>query len=258
MKRRQGSVFSACLRIARAAGRAGLILIIVLIPASLPADVINFASFTTASATPLYTFTNNGDGTGTFTQTVGSSVYFVFTAGSIPDAYLLEPLPTAPIQASLIRTSTTATAAVCSPCTAGSPVQQEVGTGSVEFTFTDSNGEHLLLGISGSDLIINGFLGGSTANFSGSSSSSSISFSSDYINFSAATAEDRSISLNAITPALGIASDGLVNSFTAQASGDFGVQFAPEPASATTLCLAGVAALCVRRRRSRLRNTDAV
>jgi hypothetical protein len=212
-------------------------------------SVVTFASFFTGSSNPLYTFTNHDDGTGTFISNSNSSIYFLFTPGAIPVVDQLMTLPTTPIAGTLVRTSFTSTAAVCTaPCTSGA-VTQELGTGSVQFY--DGN-NHLLLGISGSDLLINGVIGGSVASFSGSSSSSSIAFSSDYISFTNATLEDRSISLNAITPSLTVGSDGLLNSFTAQASGNFGVSFAPEPGSGTLMLLAGAALLARIRRRAAL------
>jgi hypothetical protein len=222
-----------------------------LIPVQGRADsVVTFASFFTGSSNPLYTFTNHDDGTGTFISNSNSSIYFLFTPGAIPVVDQLMTLPTTPIAGTLVRTSFTSTAAVCTPsCTGSNAVTQELGTGSVQFY--DGN-NHLLLGISGSDLLINGLLGGSVASFSGSSSSSSIAFSSDYISFTNATLEDRSISLNAITPSLSIGSDGLLNSFTAQASGNFGVSFAPEPGSGTLMLLAGSALLARIRRRAAL------
>jgi hypothetical protein len=208
-------------------------------------SVLTFASFFTSSSNPLYTFTNHDDGTGTFISNSNSSIYFLFTPGAIPVADQILTLPTTPIAGTLIRTSNTSTVAVCTPtCTGSNPVTQELGTGSV--VFLDSNNK-VLLGITGSDLFINGTLGGSAASFVGSSASSSIAFYSDYINFSTATVEDRSISLNAITPSLSIGPGGLLNSFTAQASGNFGVSFTPEPGSGVLLLL-GCAGLIARRR----------
>lgn len=187
---------------------------------------------------------------GIFVSSTGPNVYFAFTPGAIPIADVLMPLPGTPILATLTRTSTTSSAAICNPsCTTGSAVTQELGTGSV--VFTDSN-NHVLLGITGSDLFINGVLGGSTGGFNGSSASSSIAFYSDYINFSSASIEDRSISLNAITPSLSIGPGGLLNSFTAQASGNFGVSFSPEPPTAVLLGMAGLLLMAGTRYRRRL------
>jgi hypothetical protein len=219
---------------------AGLFVLLLAVPtAAFGAPITTFATFTTATSNPLYTFTNNNDGTGTFVSDGLDNVYFFFVGGSIPAADLLMALPSAPVLATLTRTSNTSSAATCSPCTNGNSVTQELGTGSVVFK-DDAN--HVLLSITGSDLFITGVLGGTSGNFNGSSSSSSIAFSSDYIDFSGASQEDRSIALNAITPALSISGDGLLNSFTAQASGNFGVSFAPEP-DAKVLLFAGLGLL---------------
>jgi hypothetical protein len=216
---------------------------------SLWAGPINFLTFSSATVNPLYTFTNNGDGTGSFVSNGTNNVNINFIAGSIPTADLLKPLPTGTILGTLIRTSSTSSMAVCTPsCSGNNGVTQELGTGSV--MFTDSMGDNLLT-IAGSDLFINGLLNGTTASFSGTSASSSIAFSSDYINFASATQVDRSISLEGIEPSLSIGPDGLLNSFTAQATGSFGVSFAPEPGTMGLggLSVAGLITLAARSRK---------
>jgi hypothetical protein len=72
----------------------------------------------------------------------------------------------------------------------------------------------------------------STGNLDGSESpfgGDSILMTSDFLLFNGSTQRDYSISMNAITPALGLNGNGYLNSFTASATGTFAVD--PPPSS---------------------------
>jgi hypothetical protein len=228
---------------------------------SVQAQTVTFATFqqVNLSSTP-FTFTNHGT-SGTF-ATTATAIKFNFSgiAGLSTDL-------TGNQTATITITATTSTP-VSGAGTAVSPFNQVIDSGTITITRTTAAAEGtgsktnlLTVAFSGSPASINGRNG--SGNFGGSDPT--VTFTSDFIDFSASTARDFAIALTSITPALA-KSGSFLRTFAATGSGQFdadpnptvpGTTAAPELGSLTLLCaaLSGGVTICGWRRIRRIKKT---
>ncbi len=213
---------------------------------SAQAQTVTFATFqqVNLSSTP-FVFTNSGT-SGTFT-TAATAVKFNFSGISGIAGTDLSGTQNATITI----TATTSTA-VSGTGSAANPFNQVIDFGTITITrttaATEGNGSRtnlLTVNFSDSPASINGRNG--SGSFGGSDPT--VTFTSDFMDFSATTARDFAIALTSITPALA-KSGSFLRSFQATGSGQFdsdptpgglGSTSAPELNSMT---LMGVALLC--------------
>lgn len=108
---------------------------------------------------------------------------------------------------------------------------------------------------------VTGNIGGSTATYGTSNPPFTVTFTSDFINFSTATATDLALAINAVTPLLSSGSGGVAN-FTGTVAGTFGADnlggggdengVVPEPATWAFMVVGfGLVGASVRRRSRR-------
>ena len=209
-----------------------------------------FAQFIAARAGNSYVFTNNGSGTATF-NSIGQ-VNLSFLDGAIPADKLIQPLPSGPQLANLTRTSSTTGLTVCQgPCVVGAPFVQNIGSSLVTIRRASDNA--LLLEITGNFANLTGQIGGGAGNFQTSDPPNTLTYTSDFIDFSSAVSKSRSISFTSATPSFVVAPDGILQSFTAAGTGTFAVDYVaatsvPEPTTVALLGIGFIGAGMARRR----------
>lgn len=217
------------------------------------ADPITFAQFTSARAGNSYTFTNNGNGSGTFNSSGQINISLFNRA--IPTDKLLQPLPAGPQLANISRTSSTTGSASClGPCVSGAAFVQGLTDSKISILRASDNA--LLLGITADFSRLTGQIGGAAGSLETSDPPNSLTFTSDFIDFSSAVSLSRSIAFTSATPFFSVAPDNLLRSFTAAGAGAFAVNFEavvvskaiPEPASAGLLGMAFLGMAVARRR----------
>lgn len=199
---------------------------------TVPASAITaFATFTPQSNLPNIAYDGDASGNGTLSS-LGAPVTFNF----------LDPLgmtTTASFDALMNLTATTTSGTVFS----GIGILP-VTTGTLSFTsasavtYMGKTGTNLLtVNFSGGSFT--GLIGGSTATYGNSTPPNSVTFTSDFIDFSTSTARDLALAINAINPLLSQANTGgNVADFTGTVSGNFGTDAGggigngvPEPTS---------------------------
>ena len=203
-----------------------------LLLAAAPASAITtFADFSPASNSPNILYVGTDDGSGTLSS-VDQLVHFAFlnpdgsVSGTTFDAMM----------------NLTATTGAATLAAGGSLALLPISNGTVTFTSTApvTWGGHTgtnLLTVDFSGGYLSALLGGSTASYGNSTPPNSVTFTSDFLNFSSSTARDLAFAINAINPSVGFAFGGnRVNLGTV--SGNFGAdatagnpQAVPEPAS---------------------------
>ena len=203
-----------------------------------------FAQYIQAQGGNSYVFENNGGATATFNDK--TKIYFTFIDGSVLKENILKPLPSGPELAFLDRTSRTLGTTSCqAPCEKGSAFFQYLTDSVVSIRRASDNA--LLLGVTTDFALLTGQIGGSAANLETSSPPSSLAFTSDFVDFSAADSVSRAISLTSVVPFSAIAPNGILQSFTAAGTGTFAADFpSPEPVAIpepSSLALVGVALL---------------
>ena len=200
--------------------------------AAAPASAITiFADFTPASTASNITYVGDDSGAGTLTS-LDQLVHFNFLN---PDGSVSGTT----FDAMMNLTATTGAATVVG----GSVALLPVTSGTVTFTSTSAvtwNGHTgtNLLTVDFSGGVLSAILGGSTATYGTSTPPFSVSFTSDFLDFSTSTARDLAFAINAINPQVGFAfGAGRLN--TGSISGNFGSDatsgnpqgVVPEPAS---------------------------
>jgi hypothetical protein len=213
---------------------------------------VTFATFDQAnlSQTP-WTFTNPAGTASKATFSATAQVIFRFNANI------------GVIASALGDQAATAVLSLESPGTI-SPNAANIGLGQIiqpgldgTLTFTRNSDSANLLTVSFSDAIIGGFNNGNGAAFQASEASAvgQVLFSSGFLTFSPAAADDLVVNLTALSQQLQIAADNQFRSFTATGGGSFssdpgphGPEFVPEPASMALLG-GGLASLAFAARR---------
>ncbi len=177
-------------------------------------------------------FVNNGDGTGTLEAIDDSIVNFSFTSPFFP---ALES------QNALF----TLSALVLEPTvTVGGTILQAVASGDFSFTRTTPfAGKTNLLTAHFTNAVITGSTNGTTATFLASQpgGSSTVTFTSDFLDFMSSVDRGFSFSFSGINPSLPGTGGDILPSWTGDATGTFSVDIAtlpvPEPASWALLIL---------------------
>ncbi len=86
--------------------------------------------------------------------------------------------------------------------------------------------------------------------FASTESGSTITYTSDFLNFTGSTVRDLAYTLNAVKPGFGFAAGSALNSFTAAETGEFAYTAVPEPATWTISIMGfGLLGATLRRRR---------
>jgi hypothetical protein len=226
---------------------------------------------TTAHAT-LTTFAQFGQ--------INSNQPFVFTNASASSTFSLASTPInftylitngygstigSSINAHMTITSTVAAVTSSSGTSPNRNFDQSLTGITIQFIAdTPVNGQTNLLtilagaGATSSGGLLSGREGRTTGNLDGSQSpggGDSIIMSSDFLDFSNTTQRDYSVSLNAITPAMGLNANNYLNTFAANATGTFASDpvpiTIPEPNSIVLLVLSG-AGVGIKRRKKLL------
>jgi len=192
--------------------------------------------------------TNNGDGTGSLQSYAGSIVAFGFPTSLNPflqsqDAYF------------------TLNADITQPAMSMSGVfVQPVSSGDFSFIRTTPlGGLSNLLTVHFTNAVLTGLANGTTPSFLGSQpgGSATVSFTSDFLDFSGSNDRGFSFSLSGVNPALTLGAGGVLNSFSGDTTATFSVDAArqtggiPEPSSWMLLIFGfgGAGALLRARRR---------
>jgi hypothetical protein len=229
---------------------------LLLTPMTASAQLSTFAQFRQVTNNRPFIFTNAGAGsTFSLTSTLVNFTYLVDNGyGSAIGAS---------VNAHMVITSTAA-ATVNATGTAPNRNFEQPMTGiTIQFIAdTPVNGNTNLLtilasaGATSSGGLLTGREGRSTGNFDGSETpgnGDAITMTSDFLNFASTTQRDYSISLNAVTPILGLNANGYLNGFSANATGTFSSDpppaMIPEPSTLALITLTGISLLT--RRRSR-------
>lgn len=197
-----------------------------------PASAITtFADFSPASSTPNILYVGADDGSGTLSS-VDQLVHFAFLN---PDG----SVSSSTFDAMMNLTATTGAATLAG---SGSLALLPISAGTLTFTSAApvTWGGHTgtnLLAVDFSGGFLSAALGGSTASYGSSTPPFSVSFTSDFLDFSSSTARDLALAIDGINPSVGFAfGGGFTNLGTV--SGNFGAdatagnpQGVPEPAS---------------------------
>lgn len=187
-----------------------------LLLAAAPASAITaFADFSPTSNIPNISYLGAADGTGTFSS-LDELVHFAFLN---PDGSVSGT--TYDVLMNLTANTGAATLAAGGTL-AVLPVSNGVMTftSAAPITWGGHTGTNLLT-VNFSGGALTAALGGSTANYGASTPPFSVSFTSDFLDFSSSTARDLSLAINAINPAVGFAFGGIRN-HAGTVSGNFG------------------------------------
>ena len=216
---------------------AGVALLLSAAPAS---AITTFADFSPASNNPNISYTGAMDGSGTLSS-VNQEVNFAFLN---PDGSVSGTT----IDAMLNFSATTLAGSILD---GGSLAVLPISTGTLTLTATAPvtwNGHTgtNLLSVDFSGAVLTGLINGSTATIGDSTPPFSVSFTSDFLDFSSSTARDLAMAIDAINPSVGFAFGGNRTN-VGTASGVFGADatagnpqgVVPEPAS-WALMFAGV------------------
>jgi hypothetical protein len=227
-----------------------------LLLAAAPASAITtFANFSPTTSSPNISFDGSLSGAGTITS-VASPVNFSFL-----DADGITPAITFSSLMNLTATTGDANLAyglAILPISAGTLTF----TSTSAVTYNGHTGTNLLtVAFSGGSLT--GLMGGSTASYGNSTPPNTVTFTSDFLDFSSTTARDLVLGINGINPSLGFAFGGS-RSHSGVATGNFGADLSagspqgdvPEPASwALMLVGFGMAGGVMRSQRRRVELT---
>ena len=198
-----------------------------------PASAITaFASFIPANSTPNIAYTGAPAGAGTLTS-AGAPVTFRFLDDS--------GMGGTDFGATLGLNIVTTNGSVVAGGTLG---VLPVSSGTIRFTalgpitFNGATGTNLLTAVF-SGGFVTGQIGGSTASYANSEPPRTVTFTSDFLDFSQTTARDLSLAINAINPLIDAnAIFGGIADFTGTVSGNFGAEgvigspgAVPEPGS---------------------------
>jgi hypothetical protein len=232
---------------------------ILLTPMTANAQLSTFAQFRQVTNNRPFIFTNAGSGS-TFSL-ISTLVNFTFLVengygSGIGDSVNAHMTITSTVDATVTATGTAPNRNFEQPMT--SIIIQFIAD-------TPVNGNTNLLtivagaGATSSGGLLTGREGRSTGNFDGSEmpgNGDSITMTSDFLNFASTTQRDYSISLNAVTPVIGLNANGYLNNFSANATGTFSSDpppaMIPEPSTLALVVLTGISLLTRRRCRKSL------
>jgi hypothetical protein len=225
-----------------------------LLLAAAPASAVTiFADFTPISNLPNIQYSGAANGAGTVTD-LGQLVHFQFlNPDGSPSSTVFDVLMT--LSATTGAGSVTSGIAIL-PVTSGTLSF----TSASPITWGGHTGTNLLT-VNFSGGAITALWGGSTANYGNSTPPNTVTFTSDFLNFSSSTARDLALAIDAINPPVGALFGGR-RFHTGSVSGNFGAdvtsgnpQGVPEPAS-WALMFAGFGLAGSVLRSQRRRNTE--
>jgi len=191
----------------------------------------NFATFNETAGSRPFSFTNNVV-SGTISYTSSVPVYFDFTA------------PTGLSTADRLATLTISTTTLTPAATNGGILDQPFSTTGTLAITENGTGKNLLTMTFTGDLI--GTANTPDAQLSGSDSTKVVSFTSDYLTFTA-PGNSYALSLASVSPVLSVGPGGFLTSFVSDITGSFTGNAVPEPGLVSLLLPLGVLA---RRRRA--------
>jgi hypothetical protein len=208
------------------------------------ADTVTFAQFTQRTVSNQdFTYSNNGTSATLSSMSGGIPILLSVTNGFAPGLEGVEA-------AHLFLTSSTTAAAV--PPAPGDDLMRQHFAGGANLLQiildTPVNGKNDFLTVSFSDAVLSGRSSSSEASLKGSDTSgrnpAQVSFSSDFLSFSNASALGFSLAFSSVdsrdgSGALQLAEDGFFKDFTASGTGTFDISSASAVAEPATLLLAG-------------------
>jgi hypothetical protein len=173
----------------------------------------SFAIFGQQTGVDTVTFANNSDGTGTLSSDGSALFDFKFIS---PFLSFLDPDLTSYQDAFFSLDAT----AVGPAAISGGVVEQSISNGVITFTrATPLEGKTNLLTIAFTDAFLWGPQGAFGLNLIGSAATGTVTFTSDFVDFSSATERDFNFSIQGMTTPVGLGAGGVLNSFTADANG---------------------------------------
>ena len=206
------------------------------------AAAVTIGQFAQLGQPDSFRFKNNNNGTATLTSIGTGQFDFDFWPANLPAA-----LASQNAFFSMIATANTPAA------TSGPIIEQEVASGTIAFTrVTPFNGLTNLLTIQFTNAQLWGPGGGRGLNLIGSDAAGTVTYTSDFLDFTNTIGQDYSIALTGLSVPLQIGNGGLLKSFTADITGTLSVQAVPEPATWAMMIIgfAGVGGALRQRRRA--------
>jgi len=177
-----------------------------------PASAETFATFTQQGQPDSFSFTNNGDGTATLSSLSVGPFDFDFWPPGLD--------PALASQDAIFSMSGTASTPAGTSGPGGVILEQMVDSGTISFTrVTPYNGLTNLLTISFTEAFLWGPEGSRGVNYIGSSATGTVTFTSDFLDFSGTTRRDFAFALTGLSVPLTIGSNGLLTSFTGDTTG---------------------------------------